>query len=41
MGLPGREAYTVVGHREVRQESSLAGAAVAITTLPEAQRMAG
>ena len=41
MGLPGAKTYTVSGIAKFGTESSLAGAAVAITTLPEAQRMAG
>ena len=40
--VPGAKTYTVVRRREVRRPSRRsAGAAVAITTLPEAQRMAG
>jgi putative ABC transport system permease protein len=41
VGLPGAKTYTVSGVAKFGTESSLAGAAVAITTLPEAQRMAG
>ena len=41
VGLPGAKTYTVSGIAKFGTESSLAGAAVAITTLPEAQRMAG
>ena len=41
VGLPGAKRYTVTGIAKFGTESSLAGASVAITTLPEAQRMAG
>jgi putative ABC transport system permease protein len=41
VGLPGAKTYTVTGVARFGTESSLAGASVAITTLPEAQRMAG
>jgi len=41
VGLPGAKTYTISGIARFGQESSLAGAAVAIATLPEAQRMAG
>ncbi len=41
VGLPGAKTYTVSGIARFGTESSLAGASIAITTLPEAQRMAG
>jgi putative ABC transport system permease protein len=41
VGLPGAKTYTVSGIARFGTESSLAGASIAIVTLPEAQRMAG
>jgi putative ABC transport system permease protein len=41
VGIPGSKTYTISGIARFGTESSLAGAAVAIATLPEAQRMAG
>jgi putative ABC transport system permease protein len=41
VGLPGAKKYTVSGIARFGTESSLAGAAVVIAVLPEAQRMAG
>jgi putative ABC transport system permease protein len=41
VGLPGAKTYTVSGIARFGSESSLAGAAIVIATLPEAQRMAG
>jgi putative ABC transport system permease protein len=41
VGLPGAKTYAVSGVARFGSASSLAGAAVAIATLPEAQRMAG
>jgi putative ABC transport system permease protein len=41
VGLPGAKTYTITGVARFGTESSLAGASVAITTLREAQRMAG
>jgi putative ABC transport system permease protein len=41
VGQPGAKTYTVSGIARFGTESSLAGASIAIVTLPEAQRMAG
>ena len=41
VGLPGAKTYTISGTARFGTESSLAGAAVVIATLPESQRMAG